>query len=299
MLRCGLSRPCRGSRRSDRAQVRGCRAPDQAPRRSCRGSPTPPPRRRCGSPAREAADTPPCSKATWQAEEVGGAVVAADLPAPPARRPQKVRHSTEQCSCDHDALNLVRALIDLRNLGVAHHSLDRVVADVPVSPKQLHAIRGHPHGHIRGEQLCHGRDLRQVGRLGVHFRSRAIDEMTRGLDLRRDVGQPRMPSLCSSFATVHGLASRSRTNAEMPRWSLPGWVSAKTTSVPATLPCVMNCLVPLSTYSWPYFFARVFIAAASEPLPGSESAYAAIFSPDASGGHSLFFCSSDPATRIG
>src|SRR5438094_349129 len=262
MLRCGLSRPCRGSRRSDRAQVRGCRAPDQAPRRSCRGSPTPPPRRRCGSPAREAADTPPCSKATWQAVEVEEAVVAAaDLPAPPARRPQKVRHSTEQCSCDHNALNLVRALIDLRNLGVAHHPLDRVVADVPVSPEQLHAIRGHPHGHIRGEQLCHGRDLRQVGRLGVHFRSRAIDEMT--------------------------------------RWWLPGWVSAKTTSVPATLPCVMNCLVPLSTYSWPYFFARVFIAAASEPLPGSESAYAAIFSPDASGGHSLFFCSSDPATRIG
>src|SRR2546428_144287 len=91
-------------------------------------SPTRPPRRRCGSPAREAADTPPCSKATWQAVEVEEAVVAAaDLPAPPARRPQKVRHSTEQCSCDHDALNLVRALIDLRNLGVAHHSLDRVV----------------------------------------------------------------------------------------------------------------------------------------------------------------------------
>jgi len=65
------------------------------------------------------------------------------------------------------------------------------------------------------------------------------------------------------------------------------------------LPCVMNCLVPLSTYSLPCFVARVFIAAASEPLPGSDRAYAATFSPDASGGQSRFFCSSDPATRIG
>src|SRR2546428_6980337 len=110
MLRCGLSRPCRGSRRSDRARVRGCRAPDQAPRRSCRGSPTPPPRRRCGSPAREAADTPPCSKATWQAVEVEEAVVAAaDLPAPPARHPPKVRHSTEAVLAEHDLLDLVLA----------------------------------------------------------------------------------------------------------------------------------------------------------------------------------------------
>src|SRR3989442_15659602 len=65
------------------------------------------------------------------------------------------------------------------------------------------------------------------------------------------------------------------------------------------LPWVMNCLVPLRTYSLPYFLARVFIAAASDPLPGSESAYAATFSPDASGGHMRFFCSSEPATRIG
>ena len=61
----------------------------------------------------------------------------------------------------------------------------------------------------------------------------------------------------------------------------------------------MNCLEPLSTYSSPYRFARVFIAAASEPDPVSERAYAATFSPDASGGHSRFFCSSVPATRIG
>src|SRR6266566_5191127 len=39
--------------------------------------------------------------------------------------------------------------------------------------------------------------------------------------------------------------------------------------------------------------------AASDPLPVSYSAYAATLSPDASGGHSRFFCSSVPATRIG
>ena len=65
------------------------------------------------------------------------------------------------------------------------------------------------------------------------------------------------------------------------------------------LPWVMNCLLPFSTYSSPWRFARVFMAAASEPLPDSDSAYAATFSPDASGGHSRFFCSSVPATRIG
>src|SRR5258708_21925525 len=65
------------------------------------------------------------------------------------------------------------------------------------------------------------------------------------------------------------------------------------------LPCVMNCLVPFSTYSFPCFLARVVNAPASDPLPGSESAYAATFSPAASGGHSRFFCSSVPATRIG
>src|SRR6185437_4172784 len=62
---------------------------------------------------------------------------------------------------------------------------------------------------------------------------------------------------------------------------------------------VMNCFVPFSTYSLPCCTARVFIAAASEPLPVSERAYEATFSPEASGGHRRFFWSSEPATRIG
>src|SRR5229473_6768558 len=113
------------------------------------------------------------------------------------------------------------------------------------------------------------------------------------------VGEPRIPSLCSSFGASHGLFSRSSTNAEMPLWLASGSVWANTTSVPAMLPPVMNCLVPLRTYSLPWRLARVFIAAASEPLPVSESAYAATCSPDARGGQSRFFCSSEPATRIG
>src|ERR1700686_5147015 len=61
----------------------------------------------------------------------------------------------------------------------------------------------------------------------------------------------------------------------------------------------MNCFEPLSTYSLPCRLATVFIAAASDPDPVSESAYAATFSPEARGGHRGFFCSSEPATRIG
>jgi hypothetical protein len=36
-------------------------------------------------------------------------------------------------AADHDALDLVRAFVDLGDLGVSHHSLDGVVVDVPVA----------------------------------------------------------------------------------------------------------------------------------------------------------------------
>src|SRR5436309_1086710 len=34
---------------------------------------------------------------------------------------------------DHEALDLVGPLVDLRDLGIAHHPLDRVVADIAVA----------------------------------------------------------------------------------------------------------------------------------------------------------------------
>src|SRR6266508_2144483 len=39
----------------------------------------------------------------------------------------------EHLARDHEPLNLIRALVDLRDLGVAHHSLHRVLLHVPVA----------------------------------------------------------------------------------------------------------------------------------------------------------------------
>src|SRR6476661_7123218 len=38
---------------------------------------------------------------------------------------------------DHQALDLVGALVDLGDLGVAHHPLDRILADVAISAEDL------------------------------------------------------------------------------------------------------------------------------------------------------------------
>ena len=60
----------------------------------------------------------------------------------------------------HDeALDLVGALVDRGDLGVAHHPLDRVVLDVAVATEQLDRVGGDLHGGVRGEAL--GRRIRR------------------------------------------------------------------------------------------------------------------------------------------
>jgi len=66
----------------------------------------------------------------------------------------------------------------------------------------------------------------------------------------------------------------------------------------ATLPLVMNCLVPLSTYSSPSRLALVLTFDESEPALDSVMAKAAS-SPAASLGSHFFFCSSVPPRMIG
>src|SRR3954451_2041635 len=46
---------------------------------------------------------------------------------------------------DHEALDLVGALVDLRDLGVAHVALDRVLGHVAVAAEYLHGLDGHRH----------------------------------------------------------------------------------------------------------------------------------------------------------
>jgi hypothetical protein len=48
----------------------------------------------------------------------------------------------EELPGHHQALDLVGALVDLGDLGVAHHPLDREVADVPVAAQELDRVGG-------------------------------------------------------------------------------------------------------------------------------------------------------------
>src|SRR4051794_27607924 len=56
---------------------------------------------------------------------------------------------------DDDALDLVGALVDLRDLGVAHVALDRVLLDVAVAAEHLDGLDGDAHRVVGGEELGH------------------------------------------------------------------------------------------------------------------------------------------------
>src|SRR3990167_6986799 len=68
--------------------------------------------------------------------------------------------SPEQAPRDDQPLDLVRAVEDLEDLGVAHHALHRVVPDHAVAAQRLHGVHGDLHGHVRGEELRHGAEVR-------------------------------------------------------------------------------------------------------------------------------------------
>jgi hypothetical protein len=66
---------------------------------------------------------------------------------------------------DHQALDLVRALVDLRDLRVAQHPLDRVLLDVALPAEHLHRLGGDPHGGLRSGKLRLGGELRHLADL--------------------------------------------------------------------------------------------------------------------------------------
>src|SRR5260370_23450331 len=70
-----------------------------------------------------------------------------------AARPEKPQVSApesplKQLPGDHHALDLVGALVDLGDLGIAHHALDWVVVDVAVPAEQLYRVGGDRHRHV-------------------------------------------------------------------------------------------------------------------------------------------------------
>src|ERR1022692_3094329 len=69
---------------------------------------------------------------------------------------------THHLARDHEPLDLLRALVDLRDLRVAHEALDRVLLDVAVAAEDLHRVGGDSHRHVAALQLRHRGDLRQL-----------------------------------------------------------------------------------------------------------------------------------------
>src|SRR5882762_6022033 len=56
---------------------------------------------------------------------------------------------------DHHPLDLRRALVDLRDLGVPEQPLHGVLVDVTIAAVDLHAFFRRPHAGLRGEQFGH------------------------------------------------------------------------------------------------------------------------------------------------
>src|SRR5262249_19051945 len=67
----------------------------------------------------------------------------------------EARSNAEQLLGDDHALDLIRALVDLHDLGVAHVPLDRELARVTVAAEDLHGVGGDLHGGVPPPPLGH------------------------------------------------------------------------------------------------------------------------------------------------
>ena len=95
----------------------------------------------------------------------------------------------------HHALDLVRAFVDLSDLGVAHHPLHGVLAHVPVATEDLHRVRSDLHGHVARVALGHAGEVRHPGVLGIDQAGGLVHQQSGCLDLYCHVGQQELESL--------------------------------------------------------------------------------------------------------
>src|SRR5438552_6861499 len=190
-------------------------SPGSAPRSQSAARPAPSRRFELAAPADPGTQAGSTGRSGAAAPEAVAAVAGAPASAAP--------RSTERRPGNHHTLDLVGALIDLGDLCVSHHSLDRVVGDVAVTTEQLDAVRGHPHRHVRGEELGHRGHLGEVRRLHVRLGRCSIDQVARRLDLRRDVGpheldaleaRDRLPELFAFLDVVQRVIESAFSDAE-------------------------------------------------------------------------------------
>ena len=72
---------------------------------------------------------------------------------PPCRKRlgSSVAGASEEGPCDDEPLDLLRPLVELGDLRVAHHPLDRVLVDIAVSAQHLDGIRRHTHRGVAAD----------------------------------------------------------------------------------------------------------------------------------------------------
>src|SRR3954454_9657543 len=122
------------------------------------------------------------------------------------------RRGSAERACDHQALDLVRALVDLRDLGVAQVALDGILGHIAVAAEDLDRVDGHRHGGVRGEELRHGRVLPEVGLAAVDLRAGLVEQLARRRRARLHVRELELdalelgdrPAELAPFARVRG-----------------------------------------------------------------------------------------------
>src|SRR3954471_5582258 len=90
---------------------------------------------------------------------------------------------------DHEPLDLVRALVDLGDLRVAHHPLDRILVHVAVAAEDLDRLDRHRHPPVPREQPRHRRPLAEAALVAVGHRARLVQELPGGGGARLHVGE--------------------------------------------------------------------------------------------------------------
>src|SRR5918998_316212 len=101
----------------------------------------------------------------------------------------------EEAAGDDHALHLVGALVDLGDLGVAHHALDREVLGVAGAAEELDGVGGHLHGDVGGERLGRGGDAGDVGAALLTRGRGGGDQVAGRLDPHRHVGEHELHAL--------------------------------------------------------------------------------------------------------
>src|SRR5688572_2407309 len=112
----------------------------------------------------------------------------------------------EQRPRDDQALDLLRPLVQLGDLRVAHHPLDRELIDIAITAQDLDGIGRDPHGVVTGHEFTQGRPPTRVRRASVDLDAGLVQQLARGFGAGVHVGQHRADHLEIADALAELLA---------------------------------------------------------------------------------------------